>query len=777
MLVRRDNSILAKEGSEMRTTGRPWILFYVLSLVLILSPGLAIALAQEPLGEVSAVPLEPGTPLEREMGAGDVHAYQVILDQRQFLRAIVDQRGIDVVVTVIGPNGEKIAEVDATGTDESETVEVVATASGPYRLEIRPWEEEGAAPPEAGRYEVRIDRLLSDTEYAEHLGAERAKIEAVKQWLANHAIPLRTVEAGHGFEDMQPLREIVGDGRVVALGEATHGTREFFQLKHRMLEFLVSELGFTVFAIEATMPETFDINEYVLTGEGDPAKALTGLYFWTTNTEEVLDMIEWMRRWNADPTHSRKVKFYGFDAQAAPRAVKVTLNYLRIVNPDEALIAERELAVLANPYTEERFVTLSKEEREAAASTIRAIIRRLDDRRPEYVARTDSIAWAFARQHARILDQNIEIMHRLETPGFQARDSVMAENVRWILDHEGPEAKMVIWAHNRHISTGPGWMGAHLRKALGSDMVVFGFAFNQGSFQANEMPMPSTGGLRSFTVPPAPEGSLDGMLAAAGLRLAAIDLRKLPTEGPVAEWWSVPHVTRFIGSGYSGEFDDINAAFGFWAPWIVTQLFDALLFVESTTSARPNPGGRRVSRALLSAPVNLDFEEGELGEPPTSWFVGRPQRDSDDVIATLRDFDFDIATSTDRPYQGERSAMIGRAPGRHYGEAFGLLGQRIEAAAYRGNRVRLRAAVRTEVTGPGNQAYLWLHVTKEWAFPASTAFYDDMSDRPITHSEWREYEIVGEVPADAERIDYGMALVGDGRAWIDAVSVEVVQEE
>ncbi|HYO47858.1 MAG TPA: hypothetical protein VEY33_14345, partial [Gemmatimonadota bacterium] len=106
-----------------------------------------------------------------------------------------------------------------------------------------------------------------------------------------------------------------------------------------------------------------------------------------------------------------------------------------------------------------------------------------------------------------------------------------------------------------------------------------------------------------------------------------------------------------------------------------------------------------------------------------------------------------------------------------------LLGQRIEATAYRGKRVRFRAAVRTDVTGPGNQAYLWLHVTKEWAFPPSTAFYDDMSDRPITNREWREYEIVGDVPEDAEMIDYGMALVGDGRAWIDAVSVEVVDEE
>jgi erythromycin esterase len=77
---------------------------------------------------------------------------------------------------------------------------------------------------------------------------------------------LDTVEAGRGFADMQALKGVIGKTRLVSLGEATHGTREFFQLKRRMLEFLVNEMGFNIFAIEATMPESFDINEYVMTG-------------------------------------------------------------------------------------------------------------------------------------------------------------------------------------------------------------------------------------------------------------------------------------------------------------------------------------------------------------------------------------------------------------------------------------------------------------------------------------------------------------------------------
>src|ERR1043165_4376892 len=118
-------------------------------------------------------------------------------------------------------------------------------------------------------------------------------------WIRANAIRLNTTEAGHGFADMQALKPLIGNARIVSLGEATHGTREFFQLKHRMLEFLATEMGFTIFSIEANMPEAYRLNDYVLNGTGDPAALLRGMYFWTWNTEEVLDMIQWMRDFNA----------------------------------------------------------------------------------------------------------------------------------------------------------------------------------------------------------------------------------------------------------------------------------------------------------------------------------------------------------------------------------------------------------------------------------------------------------------------------------------------
>jgi erythromycin esterase len=100
---------------------------------------------------------------------------------------------------------------------------------------------------------------------------------AAVSWLRQRAIRFDTPEAGHGFADLQPLKALIGDARIVSLGEQTHGTREFFQMKHRLTEFLASEMGFTLFAIEANMPEAYKVNEYVLTGQGDPRELLQGM--------------------------------------------------------------------------------------------------------------------------------------------------------------------------------------------------------------------------------------------------------------------------------------------------------------------------------------------------------------------------------------------------------------------------------------------------------------------------------------------------------------------
>ena len=135
-----------------------------------------------------------------------------------------------------------------------------------------------------------------------------------------------------------------------------------------MLEFLVTEMGFSIFAIEANLPEAQAVNQFVLEGKGDPAAALAGLYFWTWNTQEVLDMIEWMRRYNQDPSHACKIKFYGFDMQTPTVAAQNTTTYLGSVDPEYAKSIE---AILSGP------------DRNLAG--VEGALKRFDNRRQDYM--------------------------------------------------------------------------------------------------------------------------------------------------------------------------------------------------------------------------------------------------------------------------------------------------------------------------------------------------------------------------------------------------------
>ena len=177
--------------------------------------------------------------------------------------------------------------------------------------------------------------------------------KSVVEWIRSAAIPLSTVEPRQGCRDLEALRTIIGDARVVSLGEATHGTREFFKLKHRILEFVVAELGFTTFMIEANFPESLAVNAYVLDGVGDAADALAGMRYWTWDTEEVLDLIEWMRWWNEN--HRRKVKFYGFVMASPPVAALGVIDFLVRVEPQLAAACRTALARLTSDFTAKLF--------------------------------------------------------------------------------------------------------------------------------------------------------------------------------------------------------------------------------------------------------------------------------------------------------------------------------------------------------------------------------------------------------------------------------------
>ena len=228
--------------------------------------------------------------------------------------------------------------------------------------------------------------------------------DAAAEWLRANAIPFETTEPGSGFEDLMPLKEIIGDARIVALGEATHGTHEFFQMKHRLIEFLVEEMGFNVFAIEANWPEANLVNDYVRTCEGDEAALLAGLYFWTWNTQEVLDMIRWMCAHNQDPGDAPEISFAGFDMQFQDKAIVNVTSYLgEIESPyAEAAINHYSCILLSNHTS---YPAMSDEERAACRSGLQEVLDHLVAERDAYKELSSPEEFAVAEQSARIVLQ------------------------------------------------------------------------------------------------------------------------------------------------------------------------------------------------------------------------------------------------------------------------------------------------------------------------------------------------------------------------------------
>lgn len=573
-------------------------------------------------------------------------------------------------------------------------------------------------------------------------------------WLKRQAFAVATPEAGRGFQDLAPLGALIGEARVVALGEATHGTREFFQMKHRVLEYLVSELGFTVFAIEAFYPESLAVNDYVLSGKGDPAQALAGLGFWTWDTEEVLEMIRWMRRWNEDPRHTRKVRFYGFDMQSPPRAVRHVLGYLQRVDPAYARELAPVLAPLRAPAATGSYGQQPAQVRAAVSAALARLVARFSADRQGWVARSGEASWAVARQHAVVAAQGEAML--ASDSGVAIRDRAMADNVQWLLAQEPPGTRMVLWAHNGHVSkagyTGVESMGVHLARALGRQLVVLGFAFHRGGFRAVEMPMGPASKLRDFDVGPAQPGSLDATLASAGLQAAIVDLR--PASGTVAAWLDKPHATRSIGAGYG---EALDAAFH--QSLKVREHYDGLIFFERTTPARAVVP-RRPDRPKPGAATNLGLEQGKPGAAPPGWIVPGAS------IAA----GYTIALAGKGCRQGRRCAVV-RRPMDVGGGAFGNLMQSVDATPYRGKKVRLRAQVRADVPDGIGQAQLWLRVDRPGG---QMGFFYNMDDRPITAATWSEHGFEGEVAPDATTVNFGMFLMGDGAAYLDDVRLEVV---
>ncbi|MDO0909668.1 erythromycin esterase family protein [Streptomyces sp. DT2A-34] len=378
---------------------------------------------------------------------------------------------------------------------------------------------------------------------------------------------------------------MIGDARVVGLGEATHSSHDFLALKDRVFRHLVEERGFRTFAVEAPWSTGLRLNDYVLYGKGDPRRIMREEfqrdYLWWNNTD-YLRLVEWMRAYNVrhpgDP-----VRFMGDDiAWTGPELYDAVEDHVADAAPElSARLAElyRGLrpTVPTGAYIEQYLSLPYAERRERAARTGEAL--RLVER---MAPGADRAAYDWAIQHATVIDRTArQYAFDFEDPAqiaeaMRYRDGAMAANVGWWQRHTG--TKVLLSAHDNHVgyvpeepAENPKVQGAFLRDLLGAGYVSVGLTFDRGSFNA-------TGSddevVRRWTLGPAGPGSNEGTLDRVRHRDYVLDLRT--AAAPARDWLRQARPTRSIGTAYPDGPHDIALA----------RSYDVLIHLHRVEAAR-----------------------------------------------------------------------------------------------------------------------------------------------------------------------------------------------
>ena len=396
--------------------------------------------------------------------------------------------------------------------------------------------------------------------------------DVVTAWLRSHAHRLRTLDPDDDDDtDLEPLLGIVGDARVVAIGESMHRVHEFFALRHRVFRFLHRRAGFTALVTESGLPEGTRVDEWIRTGRGSLRDTLRdGVSYRFGACQEMLDQLTWMRERTA-MGHSAP-RWYGMDlpdssASALP-GILAALDVLDETDPHFAAHIRETLLPLFGYLPEDRtglaqaapsiraYLALPAPDRAVITVGIADLAARIGARRREQIAALGDGAVAQERvevairaaESARAADAFLQAMTAGSTrtwPAANIRDTWMADTVEWVLQRE---PRILVAAANGHVQRTPfsappfvpdpmTTMGGHLADRLGDDLVVIGTAFGGGQ-QWLHRPDPSDppGHSRPFVAPlgPLEPSSLDAVFARSGIDDAIIDLRTAPDAAAIA---------------------------------------------------------------------------------------------------------------------------------------------------------------------------------------------------------------------------------------------------
>lgn len=395
--------------------------------------------------------------------------------------------------------------------------------------------------------------------------------------------------------DLDPLLKRIGEARVVLLGEATHGTHEFYTWRAALTRRLIEEKGFNFVAVEGDWPDCYRVNRFVREYPGsapDAAQALEAFRRWPTwmwANREVQDLVAWMERFNRGRLEEEKIGFYGLDVYSLWDSLRAVMRYLRERNDPSALAAARRAIRCFEPYGEEgqdyaRATALVSDTcREEVIDLLRQLRRRMPDGEGD-----GHDAFFVAEQNA-LVAKNAEAYYRSMMVGseisWNIRDRHMAETLERLLAFTAPGGRAIVWEHNTHVGDarftdmaegGEVNVGQLARERYGEDKVMLvGFSTWSGTVIAGrEWGEP----WEAMRVPAGRENSWEDVLHRAGAEDKMLIFPSMVS----------PHLTqrrghRAIGVVYRPEYE----RFGNYMPTVLPRRYDALLYIDETSGVAP----------------------------------------------------------------------------------------------------------------------------------------------------------------------------------------------
>ena len=424
--------------------------------------------------------------------------------------------------------------------------------------------------------------------------------KVVTDWLKQNSITIKSIEAGSGFSDLQPLKKILKDVQVIGLGEATHGTHEFFKFKHRLMEFLVTQMGFTAFAIEASFSDCEPINDYILTGKGDRASVLTNQNYIVWDTEEFSAMLDWMRAYNKNVPDEKKVRFYGLDIMGLQKVAREKARlYFQKYLPGKMAILDSVINVLEGQ--EANWLSrMNQTMLQQSFIPLNDLIIFLTDHKDKFVGASSLKEWDQTRKHLEVMQQSLYFNIDSLPPSFASkklsRDEYMWQNMKYIMEREKPNTKFMLWAYNTHISTFYDeknlGLGYFLHKDFKDKYYALGLECYEGTFQARELlPNNLWGELKIGTLH-ADLKTINWHFAQIGNPYLLLDLKQALSNPLISKWLDTP--SSFSSSGWKYENEvanfEIHALKGY---------YNGVFFIQRSTPTHPTKNAVERSKARI----------------------------------------------------------------------------------------------------------------------------------------------------------------------------------